>query len=69
MAQGSNGGKDGQYREARQRSAFLLMVLVMVIVLGDVLGFSPYRPDPLVVSSLLIAAGGMLAVDIPGLRR
>lgn len=59
---------DGEYRAARQWSAGLLTALVVVIVLGDQTGIM--RPvEPATLFGLLLAAAGLLAVDLPGLRR
>lgn len=54
------------YRQARQAAAILLIALVAVIVIGDML-MDGYAVDPLVLVPLLLAAAGLLAVDIPGL--
>jgi NAD/NADP transhydrogenase beta subunit len=59
----------GEYRQARQTVAFLLIVLVAAIVVGDVVRPGPRGIDLPVVVALLLTAAGMLAVDIPGLRR
>ena len=64
----ADGSPRSEYRLARQVSAFLLIAVVVVIVLGDVVS-DHYEVDPLVLVPLLLASAGLLAVDIPGLRR
>lgn len=55
------------YRQVRQVCAFLLIAAVVLVVLADVV--SPeYAVDPLVLAPILLAASGLLAVDLPGLR-
>lgn len=61
-------GQRGEYRQARQASAVLLIAVVVVIVLVDSLGLGR-EVEPLILTALLLAAGGLLAVDLPGLRR
>lgn len=60
---------DGDYRKARQISAGVLIALVGIIVVGDVFEPGPPAIDLPVMVALLLTAAGLLAVDIPGLRR
>jgi hypothetical protein len=58
----------GDYRYARQGGAVVLIGVTALIVIADSLGLG--RPvEPFVLGSLLLAAAGLLAVDLPGLRR
>jgi len=58
----------GDYRQARTAGAIILIVVSGLIVLVDSLNLG--RPvEPLVLGALLITAGGLLAVDLPDLRR
>ena len=66
MAHRPPNGRD--YREARHRSAFALVGLVVVIVLADSFHLGSHV-DPLVLSPILLTAAGLLAVDLPGLSR
>jgi hypothetical protein len=54
------------YRTARQASAILLIAVVSFAVLLDALRGN--APSPVIVIPLLLAAGGLLAVDLPNLR-
>lgn len=66
MAAGPSGG--GDYRRTRQGAAIALIGVVVLIVLAD--SFNIGRPvEPIILYGLLLAAAGLLAVDIPGLRR
>jgi hypothetical protein len=56
------------YRDARQRSAFALVGLVIVIVVADSLSLGR-TVEPLVLTPILLTAAGLLAVDLPGLGR
>ncbi len=58
----------GEYRWARQVSALLLVVVVVVIVVLDVIT-DHYEVSPTVLVPLLLAAAGLLSVDLPDLRR
>lgn len=61
-------GPGGEYRQARQIGALILITVAGAVVLFDSLTIG--RPvEPLVLGALLITAGGLLAVDIPDLRR
>lgn len=58
----------GDYRVVRMAGAIILIVVSGLIVLFDSLSLG--RPvEPLVLGALLITAGGLLAVDLPDLRR
>lgn len=59
---------DGDYRNARQISAGLLIAAVVLVVVADSLQFGR-DADPLVLSAILVTAAGLLAVDLPGVRR
>lgn len=63
-----DGRQSGDYRIARQASALLLIALVVVIVLSDSLGIGR-QVEPLILVALLVAAAGLLAVDLPDLKR
>jgi anti-sigma-K factor RskA len=54
------------YRTARQASAILLVAVVAFAVLLDAVRGN--SPQPLIVVPLLVAAAGLLAVDLPNLR-
>ena len=56
------------YRRARQGIAVLFAAVAAVIVLLDSVGMG--RPvDPVVLYGLVLASAGLLAVDLPGLKR
>lgn len=57
------------YRLARQVSAGLLIAVVgFMVIAGSFEGLG--RPvEPIVLVSLLVAAAGLLSVDLPGLRK
>jgi hypothetical protein len=57
-----------EYRWARQFSALLLIGLVVVIVVLDVIT-GGYEVSPTILVPLLLAAAGLLSVDLPDLRR
>ena len=57
-----------EYRWARQVSALLLIGLVVVIVVLDVVT-DDYEVSPTILVPLLLAAAGLLSVDLPDLRR
>jgi hypothetical protein len=57
-----------EYRWARQVSALLLVVLVVVIVVLDVIT-DGYEVSPTILVPLLLAAAGLLSVDLPGIGR
>lgn len=59
---------DGDYQTARQSSAGLLVVVAAVIVIADSLGIGR-SVEPLVLFGLLVTAAGLLAVDLPLLRK
>jgi len=63
---GQPNGRD--YRDARQRSAFALVGLVVVIVLAESFGWGDHV-EPLILTPILLTAAGLLAVDLPGLGR
>lgn len=57
-----------EYRSARQAIALILVGLVVLIVAADSLGIG--RPvEPVILAALLLTAAGMVAVDLPSLRR
>jgi len=53
-----------EYRWARQVSALLLIGLVVVIVVLDVIT-DGYEVSPTILVPLLLAAAGLLSVDLP----
>ena len=55
-----------EYRWARQVSALLLIGLVVVIVVLDVIA-DDYEVSPTILVPLLLAAAGLLSVDLPGI--
>ena len=57
-----------EYRWARQVSALLLIGLVVVIVVLDVIA-DGYAVSPTILVPLLLAAAGLLSVDLPGIGR
>ncbi len=57
-----------EYRWARQVSALLLIGLVVVIVVLDVIA-DDYEVSPTILVPLLLAAAGLLSVDLPGIGR
>ncbi len=57
-----------EYRWARQVSALLLIAVVVVIVVLDVIT-DDYEVSPTILVPLLLAAAGLLSVDLPDLRR
>ena len=57
-----------EYRWARQVSALLLIGLVVVIVVLDVIT-EGYEVSPTILVPLLLAAAGLLSVDLPGIGR
>jgi hypothetical protein len=57
-----------EYRWARGVSALLLIGLVVVIVVLDVIT-EGYEVSPTILVPLLLAAAGLLSVDLPDLRR
>jgi len=57
-----------EYRWARQVSALLLIAVVVVIVVLDVVT-DGYEVSPTILVPLLLAAAGLLSVDLPDLRR
>ena len=57
-----------EYRWARQLSALLLIGLVVVIVVLDVIA-DDYEVSPTILVPLLLAAAGLLSVDLPGIGR
>ena len=57
-----------EYRWARQLSAVLLIGLVVVIVVLDVIT-EGYEVSPTILVPLLLAAAGLLSVDLPGIGR
>lgn len=60
--------RENEYRTARQLSAGLLIALVVVVVVADQFGIG--RPvEPTTLLALLLTAAGLLAVDVPGLRK
>ena len=61
MREPSNGGAD--YRTARQASAYVLIALVAVEVLGAVTRIGPPIDVPATIA-ILATAAGLLAVDI-----
>lgn len=63
MSGGNGAEREPTYRTARQLSAGVLIALVGLIVVRQ------DTPDIGLIGILLVAAAGMLAVDIPGLRR
>jgi len=62
------GRTPSEYRWARQVSALLLIGLVVVIVVLDVIT-EGYEVSPTILVPLLLAAAGLLSVDLPDLRR
>jgi hypothetical protein len=56
-----------EYRVARQASGLLLVVLVFVIVSLDVFR-TDFDVNPLVLVPILLTAGALFSVDVPGLR-
>lgn len=62
------GPPGSEYRAARQAIAVVLVGLVVLIVVVDSLGVG--RPvEPIILGALLLTAAGMVAVDLPALRR
>ena len=57
-----------EYRWARQVSALLLTAVVVVIVVLDVIT-DGYEVSPTILVPLLLAAAGLLSVDLPGIGR
>ncbi len=57
-----------EYRWARQVSALLLIGLVVVIVVLDIIT-EGYEVSPTILVPLLLAAAGLLSVDLPGIGR
>ena len=62
------GQAPSEYRWARQVSALLLVGLVVVIVVLDVIT-EGYEVSPTILVPLLLAAAGLLSVDLPGIGR
>ena len=62
------GRAPSEYRWARQVSALLLIGLVVVIVVLDVIT-DGYEVSPTILVPLLLAAAGLLSVDLPGIGR
>ena len=68
MAGGNGAPTAGDYRVVRMAGAIILILVAGLIVLFDSLSLG--RPvEPLILGALLITAGGLLAVDLPELRR
>jgi len=55
------------YRWARQVSALLLIAVVVLVVVLDV-SVEGYEVSPPVLVPLLLAAAGLLSVDLPRVR-
>ena len=62
------GRAPSEYRWARQVSAVLLIAVVVVIVVLDVVT-DDYEVSPTILVPLLLAAAGLLSVDLPGIGR
>ena len=62
------GRAPSEYRWARQVSALLLIAVVVVIVVLDVIT-DGYEVSPTILVPLLLAAAGLLSVDLPGIGR
>jgi hypothetical protein len=60
--------RPSDYRVARQASAILLVVLVVALGLLDAFR-ADFDMNPLVLVPILLTAGALLAVDIPGLGK
>jgi hypothetical protein len=68
VAGGNGAPSSGDYRVVRMAGAIILILVAGLIVLFDSLSLG--RPvEPLILGALLITAGGLLAVDLPDLRR
>ena len=63
-----SGEPGSEYLVVRRGIAVVLVAVVVVIVLADSLGLG--RPvEPVILGALLLTAAGMVAVDLPALRR
>ena len=62
------GRAPSEYRWARQVSALLLVAVFVLIVVLDVIT-DDYEVSPTILVPLLLAAAGLLSVDLPGIGR